>query len=569
MMNRFRTGKLALLLSAAAFSATAQDNDYNFLAYRFSANDVPGTARFRALGGAGTSLGADLSSAYTNPAGLGFYTRSEINLSPTLVMPNNSVRYITDGQTSRTNAFALGNLGVALSSANRNPVGTNRWRGTWAITYSQLANFSNSYRFGGVNDRSTMSDYFASRLNDDFRDNNRRPEDYADDLAANGPNFDSPNSMYYYGLIVEPNFNYTPSNGQLPYFGVYSGAPTGTIRQDFQSDVTGRVNQWNVAYGANFNDFFYLGASVGLANLTYTSKKSSTESFIAQSGVAQPPVSSYTFTNDLTTTGRGLNLTVGTIIRPNDMLRIGASIATPTWYTMNESLSYGLRTELNSRAYPNGYEVSANTNPEFTSALPADLQRAGYAIANRGGVNYITSVPRLSVLPFESTYRLTTPWRASLGTSLFFGKNAFITLEGEYVMNRGTKISSTDQNADPDILDGFVQEDIRRYYQNAWNLKAGAEYRLSHLYLRAGANYQSDPFKKVGKFNDDIDRSRLTVSGGVGYRAEKFYVDLAVSSQRQIGTNAPYVLPGQSDRYYFARATTNTLSTTLSIGTYF
>ena len=41
-----------------------------------------GTARIRAMGGAATSLGGDLSSAYLNPAGLGFYNRSDFSITP-------------------------------------------------------------------------------------------------------------------------------------------------------------------------------------------------------------------------------------------------------------------------------------------------------------------------------------------------------------------------------------------------------------------------------------------------------------------------------------------------------
>jgi hypothetical protein len=569
-MNRFFTGPLLLGLFATALSATAQDNDYNFLAHKLSTPSVSGTARFRALGGAGVSLGADLSSTFVNPAGLGFYTRSELSVTPLLVNPVNSIRYITDGQSSNRQALAIGNLGVAFASKGANAVGVNRWRGTFAVTLTQLANFNNSYRYGGLNDRSSQTEFFASRANDDFLLDNRRPEDYYDDLAANGRSLNSTIAMYYYGLVAEPNFNYDPAvPGSVPYIGAFSGAPVGTLRQDFRSTTRGGINQWNAAYGASFGDKFYIGASVGLATLSYTSRKQNTEAYIG-GGANQPPLLDYTFTTDLSTRGQGLNLTVGTIIRPNDILRIGASITTPTWYTLNETLSYGLNVNLNTQAYPTGYEVSAATNPEYTNELPGLLQRAGYGIRNQGGVSYITSVPALSILPFESTYRLTTPLKAALGASVFFGKNGFVTLEGEYVANRGIRVFSDDFNADPDILDGFVQDDINRYYQNVWNLKAGAEYRIQQFYLRGGANYQPDAFMEVGpKFNDDIDRSRLTLSGGLGYRSSKFYVDATLSSMRQIETFAPYVLPGQENRFFFARNTTRTLNAALTLGTYF
>ena len=51
-------------------------------ALRYSWNVSSGTARQQAVGGAMASLGGDLSAAYVNPAGLGFYKTGDFVLSP-------------------------------------------------------------------------------------------------------------------------------------------------------------------------------------------------------------------------------------------------------------------------------------------------------------------------------------------------------------------------------------------------------------------------------------------------------------------------------------------------------
>ena len=53
---------------------------------QLSQTHVFGTARVMGMGGAFTSLGADLSSMSLNPAGLGMYRRNEISLTPLVPM---------------------------------------------------------------------------------------------------------------------------------------------------------------------------------------------------------------------------------------------------------------------------------------------------------------------------------------------------------------------------------------------------------------------------------------------------------------------------------------------------
>src|SRR5436853_7566928 len=52
-----------------------------------------GTARSMSIGGAMGALGGDLSAAYTNPAGLGFYKTREIVLTPSMYFNANKSDY--------------------------------------------------------------------------------------------------------------------------------------------------------------------------------------------------------------------------------------------------------------------------------------------------------------------------------------------------------------------------------------------------------------------------------------------------------------------------------------------
>ena len=75
------------------------------------------------------------------------------------------------------------------------------------------------------------------------------------------------------------------------------------------------------------------------------------------------------------------------------------------------------------------------------------------------------------------------------------------------------------------------------------NLRLGAEYRYEKLRFRAGFAQQGNTFNN----NFDVNNAITSVSGGVGYRHNKFSIDLAVinSSQKKY-LYQPYTFPDGS-----------------------
>ena len=74
-----------------------------------------GTARSMALGGAFTSLGADLASMSINPAGLGMYRRNEFSLTPLLSVAHGQTQGAPSWVGNNKTRFAFANVGVALN----------------------------------------------------------------------------------------------------------------------------------------------------------------------------------------------------------------------------------------------------------------------------------------------------------------------------------------------------------------------------------------------------------------------------------------------------------------------
>ena len=84
-----------ILLGLAVSSHThAQSRLYANTAMQLSDLTQNGTARFQGVGGNHASLGGDASNIFGNPAGIAFFNRSEISLSPTFYNISNEASYI-------------------------------------------------------------------------------------------------------------------------------------------------------------------------------------------------------------------------------------------------------------------------------------------------------------------------------------------------------------------------------------------------------------------------------------------------------------------------------------------
>ena len=70
--------QVSLLLLATIFSCGVIKAQGEMDAYKFSKNDLTGTARSVSMGGAFGALGGDISGVSINPAGIGIYKNSEI-----------------------------------------------------------------------------------------------------------------------------------------------------------------------------------------------------------------------------------------------------------------------------------------------------------------------------------------------------------------------------------------------------------------------------------------------------------------------------------------------------------
>ena len=91
---------LILGLIYSSVMSYSQDGAFGYYedALRFGRSDysLGSTARMQAIGGAQISLGGDISSAVSNPAGLGFFNKSVFTVSPSLNFATSNTDYFID-----------------------------------------------------------------------------------------------------------------------------------------------------------------------------------------------------------------------------------------------------------------------------------------------------------------------------------------------------------------------------------------------------------------------------------------------------------------------------------------
>ena len=155
MFNATSTMKKIILsiITVLFFNNTNAQNEIDAL--RYSTNNMIGSARYSAMGGAFGSLGGEFSSLSSNPAGLGMYQSSEFTFSPNFDL-NNRTTYFNNKSSEYNSAISIGSLGLVSSIPQQDP---NWKRINFAIGWNQLAKYNTSTKIEGSSNNSIVNDF--------------------------------------------------------------------------------------------------------------------------------------------------------------------------------------------------------------------------------------------------------------------------------------------------------------------------------------------------------------------------------------------------------------------------
>ena len=481
-MKKFSIILFATVISIAAFSQNEND------ALRYSLINYNGTARFSGLSGAYGAVGADFSSLSQNPAGIGLFRRSEFTITPMFDGAKTESSFAGSSNNEMRNAIYLGNIGYvwAIKLKDKNNNGLKQLQFGFGVNRTSL--FNNRMVISGFNNENSLLTSYINQAN------------ASGTGLADLDNFGA-------GLAYDVNLIYV--NDATGKYAI--DMPNGGVQQTKTIETKGSMSETVLSMGGNFNDKLYVGATVGFPDIRYEEQSTYTEEDLNN---LNPYFKSFKRTENLKTTGSGVNLKFGFIYSPISFLRIGGALHTPTNY----------------------YSMTDKWNTTMVAVYDQDPTKS-------------KDSPDGSY-----DYKLYTPMKAIGSIAFILGQFGLISADYEYVDYSTAHLSAKDYN--------FLDENnnVKSKLTSATNIRLGAELKTGIYAIRGGYNLYGSPYKNEGSLGLG---SRQGYSLGFGMHEKGYFLDFAFTH-----TTA-------DDNYYFydiAPASKNTYITnnySLTVGVKF
>jgi len=478
-MNK-KTNIVFLLLFTITIISNGQ-NEYDALLFSHFTPTL--TARYTSMGGAFSALGADLSTIATNPAGTGLFRKNIVNVSTSWNNQKTITQYNNETNLVKDNSFQLSNIGFITSNLTGNLSG---WKAiNFGFSYNNLNNYNRSFLATGNNYTSSLLDFHTDYLNNN-------PNDYENNAyyQAKIVFWDSVSSRYY------NDYNYNGGN----YYG---------SRQSHFVETNGYAGEYNINLSSNYNDFLFLGATIGIPHISYfNTTKHSEKAF--NDTIALKDFISYDY---LDARGTGINLKLGVLLKITQIFRVGLAFHTPTSYSFN---------------YNYWTDVYGNI----------DLGEGAFSTVGKSPhSNY--------------DWNLHTPAKYIISAATVLNKKAIISGELEYINYSKLKLNSYNY--------AFENENnnIKKIYKSTFNLRLGAEFRIWLLGLRMGFFYIDSPYKST---EDNKNSYKTGYSCGIGTNINGLFFDFAYSYMQN---NEQYYMYGYTDSKVNLTNKSNKFVTTL------
>lgn len=458
------------------------------------------TARSAAMAGAFTSLGGDFSSVSVNPAGLGMYRHSEIVFTPMISMSSSSTNADSFESTSRTR-FAPASLGFVINLKQGSGLLTSA---TIAFGYTRLADFNHTYSLhtpGAYNGFNTIASTFAGMLNA----TSATPKTFED--WGIDPSYWMPGLGYKTGMIGKTGEAWSPDMiGKNAMVDQYA-----TIKSK------GSVGEYSFAFGFNFTNKFYVGATLGVQTVTLNRSIYYGEQYSYDENPLQPYRMDYVNSDqEARLSGVGVDLKLGFIYRPFESLRIGLALHTPTYYMFNHKYWAGMTSRVQA---VDGYH---KYNP------------AGYTLDQYGYVQppFSESTPTVEDSDADA-WRASTPTRLMLGASYAFSGKAVVSVDYERAWYGGMRFGNTPYGRG--LFNGYIKDNFR----GSNTLRVGAEFKpISFLALRAGYGLFSGALKEQQVFSTPVVYKATYISAGIGISfSQHMCLDLAYQYSKNYMTD--------------------------------
>jgi hypothetical protein len=224
------------------------------------------------------------------------------------------------------------------------------------------------------------------------------------------------------------------------------------------------------------------------------------------------------FSQHHTLNGAGINGRLGIIYRPQNSLRFGFAVHTPSLMSFTDNLNAEMTTDTEGYA---GAQTSKSS--DFPNAS--------------GQIQYNELTPYRLVASAAYVFREVENVKLQKG---------FISADIEFVNHRGSRFLPMGDNNDQSTIDYYhaINDVIKSYYQGAFNFRLGGELKFSPLAIRIGGAYYGSPY------NDNaLKANRLMAAGGLGYRNRGMFIDLTFAETFNKDVSFPYRLADKANTF--------------------
>jgi hypothetical protein len=510
-------------------------------AVRFSQDNLNGTARFRAMGGAFGALGGDLSAINVNPAGSVIFSNNQVGATLSNFNVRNKSNYFGSNTIEDNNSFDLNQLGAVFVFKNTDL--KSDWKKfSLSINFENTNDFNNSIFSAGTNLNNSIDQYFLSYANN----NGSIPTRYIDSfyyshltdysgnpiLNADGKVIENHGLLSDYFGTSEINIKNDLASYIYQYIGEVDGldsfrnqqaflgyesflidplkkddpnnaryvslVPKGRYYHENEITTTGYNGKVSFNGATSYQDKLFLGINLNTHFVDYTQSSSFYEDNNAPL-TSNYSVSSVRFNNELSTYGNGFSFQLGAILKATKAVRLGLAYESPTYYNLTDEVSQSI-------------SVVSEATDRNTKNILVD--------------------PRVTNI--YSPYTLQTPSKTTGSFAYIFGKTGLLSID--YALKDYTSTQykpNGDFNAINDVMASILD--------NTTELRIGGEYKIKQWSLRGGYRFEQSPYKNKSTMGD-----LKGYSGGLGYNfgAAKFDLSYSVS---QRNTNQSFFSQGFTD----------------------
>lgn len=465
------------IIIGSAFTVYAQETTVSD-ALRYGIQNLNGTARYRAMGGAFGAIGGDLSAININPAGSSIFNYNQATISLTSFNKRNNANYFGTSTKSNDSSLDINQLGaVFVFNDNQSKSGWKKF--ALGLNYENANNFDDFIVSEGTNPYNSMDSYFlrfANARTGNIAGNYYEDIDFIDQQALLG--YDS--YMIDYDSATDNYYTNVPSGGK--YF----------HRNTIQAN--GYNGKFTMNFSSAYEDKLYVGMNMNFHFTDYLRTSSLYESNLNAFYSTGFSVDTARFNNELYTYGSGFSMNFGAIYKANKNIRLGLAYQTPTWYRLNDELTQTIATN-----YYNATNTTMNQ-----------------AIVNPNTVN---------IYP---TYKIQTPSILTSSATVLFGKKGLLSVD--YISKNYAKTQFKPTN---EIIFSSLNTQIENELQDTYEFRVGGEYKIQKWSVRGGYRYEQSPYKVSVALGN-----LMSYSGGLGYNFGDSKLDISYTNENRKRTEA-------------------------------